>query len=119
MTASPGREVDANLLPGAAPGSAPPRAEPEDAGRQDLCDLVEALGRAHEVGVEGVGHVQAGVVADRRWLGSDPGETSEPFHAPPGAPCPQGSTVSPAGGETGDTLTPRSSTEGSKSTLPG
>ena len=56
MTASPGREVDANLLPGAAPEGALPRAEPEDAGGQDLGDLVEALGCRHEVGVEGVGH---------------------------------------------------------------
>ena len=52
MTASPGREVDANLLSGAAPGSAQPRAEPQDAGGQDLADLVEALGRGHEVGIQ-------------------------------------------------------------------
>ena len=50
MTASVGREVDANLLRRAAPGSAQARAEPQDAGRQDLGDLVEALGRGHEVG---------------------------------------------------------------------
>ena len=50
MTASPGREVDANLLPGAAPEGALPRANAEDAGGQDLGDLVEALGRGHEVG---------------------------------------------------------------------
>ena len=55
MTASPGREVDANLLRGAAPGSAQARADPQDAGGQDLGDLVEPLGRGHEVGVEG-GH---------------------------------------------------------------
>jgi hypothetical protein len=54
MTPSRGREVDANLLSGAAPGSAQPRAEPQDAGGQDLGDLVEALGRGHEVGMEGV-----------------------------------------------------------------
>lgn len=54
MTASPGREVDANLLRGAALGSAQPRAEPQDAGGQDLGDLVEALGGRHQVGVEGV-----------------------------------------------------------------
>jgi hypothetical protein len=54
MTASVGREVDANLLRRAAPGSAQPRAEPQDAGSEDLGDLVEALGRGHEVGVEGV-----------------------------------------------------------------
>jgi hypothetical protein len=32
MTASPGREVDANLLRSAAPGSAQTRAHAEDAG---------------------------------------------------------------------------------------
>ena len=52
MTASPGREVDRNLLPGAALGSAQARAEPQDAGGQDFGDLVEALGRGHEVGAE-------------------------------------------------------------------
>jgi len=51
MTASPGREVDANLLRGAAPGSAQTCANAQDAGRQDLGDLVEALGGGHEVGV--------------------------------------------------------------------
>jgi hypothetical protein len=56
MTASPGREVDANLLRGAAPGSAQSRAEPQDAGGHNLGDFVEALGRGHEVGVEGVRH---------------------------------------------------------------
>jgi hypothetical protein len=55
MTASPGREVDANLLRPAALGSAQPRAEPQDAGGQDLGDLVEALGGRHKVGVERVG----------------------------------------------------------------
>ena len=59
MTASVGREVDANLLPGAAPGSALTRAKTQDAGRQDLGDLVEALGGGHEVGTEGVGHRRA------------------------------------------------------------
>jgi hypothetical protein len=62
MTASPGREVDANLLPGAAPGSAQARANAQDAGCQDLGDLVEALGGRHEVGVEGVGHPAIGLV---------------------------------------------------------
>ena len=57
MTASPGREVDANLLRGAAPGSAHSRTDAQDPGRQDLGDLVEALGRGHEVGVEGLRHV--------------------------------------------------------------
>jgi hypothetical protein len=50
MTASPGREVDANLLPGAALGGAKARTDAQDAGRQDLGDLVEALGWGHEVG---------------------------------------------------------------------
>ena len=54
MTASVGREVDANLLRGAAPGSAQPRANTQDAGRQDLGDLVQALGGSHQVGVESV-----------------------------------------------------------------
>jgi hypothetical protein len=49
MTASPGREVDANLLRGAAPGSAQTRAEPQDAGGQDLGDLVQALGGGQPV----------------------------------------------------------------------
>jgi hypothetical protein len=56
MTASPRREVDANLLHGAAPGSAQARAGAQDAGRQDLGDLVQALGRGDEVVVEGVGY---------------------------------------------------------------
>jgi hypothetical protein len=60
MTASPGREVDANLLRGAAPGSAQARANAQDAGGQDLGDLVEALGRGHEVGVEGIRHGKDG-----------------------------------------------------------
>jgi hypothetical protein len=50
MTASPRREVDANLLRGAALGSAQARANPQDAGGQDLGDLVEALGGRHQVG---------------------------------------------------------------------
>jgi len=53
MTASVGREVDANLLSGAAPGSAQTRSDAQNAGGQDLGDLVEALGGRHEVGVEG------------------------------------------------------------------
>ena len=55
MTASPGREVDGNLLRGAAPGGTQARADAQDAGSQDLGDLVEALGGGHEVGVEGLG----------------------------------------------------------------
>jgi hypothetical protein len=47
MTASPGREVDANLLRGAAPGSAEARANPQDADGEDLGDLVEPLGGGH------------------------------------------------------------------------
>jgi hypothetical protein len=61
MTASPGREVDGNLLRGAAPGSALTRADTQDARRQDLGDLVEALGGRHEVGIEGVRHVCNGM----------------------------------------------------------
>jgi hypothetical protein len=54
MTASPGREVDANLLRDAAPGSAQTRSDAQDAGRQDLRDLVEPLGGGHQIGTEGV-----------------------------------------------------------------
>jgi hypothetical protein len=56
MTASAEREVDANLLLGAALGSAEARPEPQDAGGQNLGDLVEPLGRGQKVGVDGVGH---------------------------------------------------------------
>jgi hypothetical protein len=56
MTASPRREVDRNLLRGAALGSAQAGASPDDAGGQDLGDLVEALGWGHEVGVKSVRH---------------------------------------------------------------
>jgi hypothetical protein len=55
MTASPGREVDRNLLRGAASGCAQPRAHAQDARSEDLGDLVETLDRGHEVGAEGVG----------------------------------------------------------------
>jgi hypothetical protein len=55
MTASPGREVDRNLLRGAAPGSAQARANTADAGGQDLGDLVEALGGGHQVGMQRFG----------------------------------------------------------------
>jgi hypothetical protein len=51
MTASPGREVDANLLRGAARECAQARADAQDAGRQDLGDLIEALGWSHEIGI--------------------------------------------------------------------
>jgi hypothetical protein len=54
MTASPGREVDLNLLRGAAPGSAQARAEPQDASRQDLGDFVQPLGGGHQIRTEGV-----------------------------------------------------------------
>jgi hypothetical protein len=50
MTASPGREVDANLLPGAALGSAEARANTQDAGGQDFGGFVEAFGWSHEGG---------------------------------------------------------------------
>jgi hypothetical protein len=66
MTASVGREVDANLLRGAAPGSAQARTSPQDAGGQDLGDLVQALGRGHEVGVEGLRQRQDILVALKR-----------------------------------------------------
>ena len=56
MTASPGREVDRNPLRGAALGSAQARADPDDAGGQDVGDLVEALGWGHQVGAEGGEH---------------------------------------------------------------
>ena len=56
MTASVGREVDANLLRGAALGSAQARANPQDAGGQDLGDFVEALGGGQKVGADGIGH---------------------------------------------------------------
>jgi hypothetical protein len=55
MTASPGREVDANLLRGAALESAQAGPDPDDAGGQDLGDLVETLGGSHEIGMEGAG----------------------------------------------------------------
>ena len=56
MTASPRREVDPNPLRGAAPGSAQTRSDAQDAGGQDLGDLVKALGRGHQVGVKSVRH---------------------------------------------------------------
>jgi hypothetical protein len=68
MTASPGREVDPNLLSGAALGSAQPAADPQDAGRQDLGDLVEALGGRHQVGVESLAHAGDEVSASKRLL---------------------------------------------------
>jgi hypothetical protein len=66
MTASVGREVDANLLSGAAPGSTQTRADPQDAGGQDLGDLVEALDGNHEVGVEGLAHAGDEMWASKR-----------------------------------------------------
>ena len=53
MTASVGREVDANLLRGAARERAA-RAHPQDAGGQDLGDLVEALGGVMRSGWRGL-----------------------------------------------------------------
>jgi hypothetical protein len=70
MTASLGREVDANLLRGAAPGSAQTRANAQDARSEDLGDLVEALGGGHQVGAEGVGH-SSDRFAGCRWLHDD------------------------------------------------
>ncbi len=55
MTASVGREVDANLLRSAALGSAQSSAEAQDAGGQDLGDLVEPFGGGHEVRMQGTG----------------------------------------------------------------
>jgi molybdenum-dependent DNA-binding transcriptional regulator ModE len=68
MTASVGREVDANLLSGAAPGSAQARADAQDAGRQNLGDLVEALGGGHRGGVESLTHAGDEMLASRRLL---------------------------------------------------
>jgi hypothetical protein len=68
MTASPGREVDANLLRGAALGGAQTRAEPEDAGGKDLGDLVETLDRGHEVGAERLAHAGDEMLASKRTL---------------------------------------------------
>jgi hypothetical protein len=67
MTASPGREVDGNLLRGAALGSAQPRTNAQDAGCQDLGDLVEPLSGCHQIGTEGLGHA-----GGRCALGTDP-----------------------------------------------
>jgi hypothetical protein len=53
--ASVGREVDANPLSSAALGSAQAGANAQDGGL-DLGDLVEALGRGHQVGVEAARH---------------------------------------------------------------
>ena len=69
MTASPRREVDANLLSGAAPRSAQPRAEPQDAGGQDPGDLVEALGGVMRLGWRGVAIVRRqGILLDTCYL---------------------------------------------------
>ena len=55
MTASPGREVDANLLRGAPPECAQTFTGADNAGGQDLGDLVEPLGGSHEVRIKSVG----------------------------------------------------------------
>jgi hypothetical protein len=68
MTASPGREVDTNLLFGAAPGSAQARANAQDAGGQDLGDLIHALGWGHEIGVESLAHAGDEMLASKRLL---------------------------------------------------
>jgi hypothetical protein len=67
MTASPGRE-DANLLRGAALGSAQTGTNPKDAGGQDLGDLVEALGGGHELGVERLAHAEDEMLVSKRLL---------------------------------------------------
>jgi hypothetical protein len=56
MTASPRGEVDRNLLRGAAPGSAEARANPQDAGGQNLGDLRKPLVGGQMAGVKGAGH---------------------------------------------------------------
>jgi hypothetical protein len=66
MTASLGREVDANLLRSAAPGSAQARANAQDAGGQDLGNLVEALGGGHKVRMQGTGHRPSAIDAGER-----------------------------------------------------
>jgi hypothetical protein len=53
MTASVGGEVHSN--PVSSVVAAQLSAGSQDAGRQDLGDLVKALGRGHQVGVEGAG----------------------------------------------------------------
>jgi hypothetical protein len=65
MTASPGREVDANLLPGAALGGAQARTDTQDPDRQDPGDLVQALGWGHEVGVERLAHTGDEMLASK------------------------------------------------------
>jgi hypothetical protein len=51
MTASVGREVDANLLRGAALGSAQSAADPHNAGREDLGNFIQTLRAGHQVGM--------------------------------------------------------------------
>ena len=52
MTASPGREVDANLLRGAAPGSAQTRAHAQDAGGQDCKSACNVDPLSRGIGVQ-------------------------------------------------------------------
>jgi hypothetical protein len=52
MTASPRREVEAKLLRGAAPRGAQARADTQNAGGQDLGDLLQALVGGQEIGME-------------------------------------------------------------------
>jgi hypothetical protein len=54
MTASLRQEVETNPLRSASPGSAQTRADAENAGCQDLGDLVEPFGCGHEIGMERV-----------------------------------------------------------------
>jgi hypothetical protein len=55
MTASVGREVQSNRV--SSVPTAQPSADAQDAGGQDLGDLVEPLGGGHQVGVKRLGHV--------------------------------------------------------------
>jgi hypothetical protein len=64
MTASPGREVDANLLRSAALGSAQARMHAQNAGGQDLGDLVEPFGGGHKVRMQGTGHRRSVIDSD-------------------------------------------------------
>jgi hypothetical protein len=80
MTASLGREVDANLLLGAALGSAQARASPHDARRQDLPDFVEAFGRSHSMEVDGSGHGVRVLSMAQIYLSTEDHRTFKPLH---------------------------------------
>ena len=53
MDALAGGKVQGNVS--AVAGFTLPRPQPQQAGRKDLADLGQALGRGHQIGVEGVG----------------------------------------------------------------